>query len=378
MAPLDNVLAQMKQDQNVLNGWDIVLNMLLDPVDSLFELIYADQAPATWQTVDVTYCQVVPRPGRGGKLVAYTDLQMTLSRPSLHFPPQAPGFAQLTFAADGRLRQAGAPAPDGFDPARDCRADHPGLEWEERPLSSATFVARVPLTVLTGRSDGDASGFRVVLDFPEGSFQFPSLAGGPEPTQLNVQLRGYFAEHSVRYVLNQVATRVHNQLPALTPKSFRLNTLQTNSGKSILQFFITTIGAQPANLTVAVSEPVPDGSQCSVIIRKGIADQLGADSFRDVSLFALRNIAFPGDVVQLDDEYHPYDMLVTGHLDLAPRLAVRDGNHQSVQRSGYDIPGGTAWFDPLSVTVTDVLGKSAAGKPVVFSPGTRRPPWRSN
>jgi hypothetical protein len=366
-ATLQNLLAQMQQDQDVLNGWDVVFNMQLDPVDQLFALLYADQAPGPWQAIDVAYCQVVPDPGGQGQLVAYTDLQATLSGPSLTFPPNNPSFAQITFAADGRLRQASAPAPADFDPASDCTPADPSLNWATTPLAAATFVASVPLTVLDGRTVQDANGFRVVLDFPSGSFQLPTVANAPEPTRLTTELRNYFAANAVQYVLNQVDTQVVNQLPALTPKAFKLNTLQTNAGNSLLQFFVATIGTEPANLTVNVNEPVPDGSQCSLMIRKGIADQLGGDSFRDLSLFALENLAFPGDIVALDAQYDPYDMLVIGHFDLAPTVAVSGGDHQQVQRAGDEPPGGIAQFAPLSVTVTDALGHPSAGTAVVFA-----------
>jgi hypothetical protein len=369
-ATLQSLIDQMGRDHNAMNGWDVVLNMLIDPVDQLFTLMYDDRTPGSWQTIEVAYCQVLPNPVGGGDIVAYTALDATLAQPELTFVAGDENVARISFAAAGSLRQAAAPAPAGFDPAKDCDPSDPSLKWSTRQLSSQAFVATVPLTVV----QGSANAIQTVLAFPSGSFQWPGLADPPEPTRLTSELRGYFAAHGVTYVVNEVQTDVAGQVAALQPTSFRINTLRTNAGKSILQLFITTIGTPPSNLTVDVNEPIPDGTQCNVMVRKAIVDQLGTSLSGQLSTFAREAVVFPTDrALTLTEQYQPYDLLVLGSFDLGDRLTIVSGDGQQVARSGDDPLGGTARFGPLKVQATDVLGKVHAGATVVFSRGAYPP-----
>lgn len=372
-ATLANLLEQMQRDPNTMNGWDIVLNLLVDPVDQLFRLVYDDQTPDPWQAVNVSYCQLLPNPLGAGQIVAYTSLQASLSKPALTFS-STQNVVEIAFTADGVLKQAGAIAPQSFDPAADCHPADPSLQWSTRQLTAEPFQAAVPLTHVTGTTPGSGTTFKTVLSFPAGTFRFPALANAPELSQLNVQLRNYFATTGVTYVVNEVQSGISGQIPALTPTSLRFNTLLTNSGKSILQFFITTTGSEQSNLTVNVNEPIPDGMQCNLMIRQEIAATLGPGLFQQASLFALNALVFPGQrTLNLLQQYSPHDTLLTGLIDLAANLAIVSGDGQQVVRSGDQPPGGIAAFAPLQVRASDVLGQPDPGVTVTFSPGTHPP-----
>lgn len=369
-ATLQSLLDQMGRDHNSMNGWDVVLNMLIDPVDQLFRLMYDDQTPGSWQTIQVAYCQLVPNPLGSGDIVAYTALEAALAEPELTFVAGDENVVEIAFTAEGTLKQAGATAPASFDPATDCNPSDPSLQWSTRPLSSQAFVATVPLAVV----QGSAGALQTVLAFPAGSFQFPALTNPPEASRLTAELRTYFASHDVTYVLNEVQTDVAGQFPALTPTSFRINTLSTNSGKSIMQLFITTIGTPRSNLTVDVNEPIPDGTQCNVMVSNAIVDALGTSVSGQLSIFAREAVVFPTDrVLTLTEQYQPYDLLVLGAFELGDTLTVVSGDGQQVVRSGDNPEGGTATFGPLQVKAIDVLGKPHAGATVVFSAGTHPP-----
>lgn len=265
-ATVADLITQMNRDPTVMNGWDIVLNVLLDPVDDLFALMFREHAPGTWQTVDVSYCELVPNPLGAGEIIAYTAVQATLSQPALSFVADNQNILTVTFSADGTLRQAGTPAPAGFNPATDCRPDDPALDWAARPLAAEPFTATVPLVAIQGSAQSGST-FQAVLNFPAGSFLFPALDQGPNPSTLSTQLRAYLARTNVSYVLSEIQSDAGSP-SSLTPTSFRINTLRTNAGKNILQFFIATVGTPQATLTVNANEPVPDGSQFTLMIRR--------------------------------------------------------------------------------------------------------------
>jgi hypothetical protein len=214
----------------------------------------------------------------------------------------------------------------------------------------------------------------VYLDFSAGSFNGSFFHLVRNADRLCQELRTYFATHGIRYVINQVQTRGVNQLPMLTPSSFRMNVLKTNAGVTLLQLYIATTGSEQPDLSVHVNEPLPDGYDFSLMISRSIVARLGGATGLQVSTAALRNLIFPGgdDVARPSANYTPGDMVVLGTMKLSS-IAIVSGNRQATFRQGSQPAGGTARFAPLKVRVTDALGGPRAGATVTFSAGAHPP-----
>jgi hypothetical protein len=325
---LSDLLTQMQRGE-VMNGWDLVLSVPLEPVNRRLALAYDRQTPDGWQVVGASYCQVVPDPSGDGDLALYTVLQARLTNPRLTFVAGR-NVVDIAFAADGLLRQAAARVAAGFDPAA-AEASDPSLRWSLRPLTSETFVASVPLAVVHATTTSDRA-LSAVVDFPSGSFRFPNLPDAPRESRLSSELRAYFAGNDVRYELFRAPA---GQPAALTPRTFRIATVQTNGGESVLQLFFATTSAAPTTIAVNVNEPVPDAGHYSLMISRGLfMEQLAASpsSWMIMRLLERHQLTlwlmaalmaplltfFEGLVgAEPTDMFVPYDVLVIGPASLA-------------------------------------------------------------
>ena len=361
----------MKQNGPVLNGWDVVFNMLEEPVNKIFQMQFIAAANSAWKDIALEYGQVFPNPGGDGQVAVYTAINMTLMHPSLQIVGKNQNIAKVHFDVTGTLETTTGLVDDRFDPAQHPKPDSAGRTWTSRktPFERVTFEATVPLTLIQG---GVAGNQDVVLDFPSGSFTSPVFMQAKDPNRLVSELKTYFATRGVRYIINEVRNNTPRQSPQLTPRVFKLNTVTTNSGKNVLQLYVATDSPEPRILTINVNEPVPDGYGFSLMISQRIVKQLGSGITQGASLFALENLIFPGDrLLQLGPEYSPADLLALGHFQLAPQFVIAAGDGQSVVRQGNQVPGGMARFGALQVIVKNAMNTRLAGEPVLFSVGTR-------
>ncbi|GFN31700.1 hypothetical protein [Paenibacillus xylaniclasticus] len=366
-ATVDNLIEQMRQQGSVLNGWDIVFNMTESAVNEIFGMVYRKLPSGPWKELQLRYCETFPDPSSDGILACYTRVEIVLSSPQLSIVPNAKQLMRIDFKASGLVHTASTSVDASFDPSRDADFASPALKWHTVENSNTSFSAIVPLSVVEGSVIGTSAAYASVLDFPAGSFESPLFADMDHADTLQVQLRLYFATNKVRYMIQGISSSVVNQLPDLTPRSFRIASLATNSGRRLLQLFIATTGPLRDNLTIQVNEPVPDGSDLSIMLDKRISDELGGADISLVNLFTAENLIFPASgLIQLGANYTPYDRVILGRFLLAPHVTIKSGDQQHVTRQGLDIPGGTARFAPLAVTVTDAFGSPLAGIPVRF------------
>jgi len=272
----------MQQNQAVMNGWDVVFNLLVEPVNEYLAHEFEHSVPEVWKNLDVTYCVVTPNPLGSGNIVTYHELSAQLAAPAVQFGGANDAVVAITFAASGEFKTASVAAPAGFTTS-DCNPDQPGLEWKTQSLANTTMTGVVPLSVLTGTVLTDLS---TVIDLPAGTFSFPDIPPDhADPDSLSSQISAFFASHAAQLVIGTLAGlntdcpvgwRTTDGCPqfkpgdAMMPQSFRLNTLTTDSGKNILQLFVTTVGTAPQNLTLDVNEPIPDGYGASIMTARSL------------------------------------------------------------------------------------------------------------
>ncbi|OJT18193.1 hypothetical protein BO221_42720 [Archangium sp. Cb G35] len=278
---IDNLIAQMQQNQEVLNGWDLVINLVAKPIAHIMNLPAVDFW--AWRMhVAISYCQALPNPDGEGQLALYTVVDIVLQEPEFHFPPAHPGMANIEFEATGQLRLGSQVVAEGFVPARDANADAAAIRWKTTELGSSRFAALVPMSIVEGQMVGLADGIAVVMDFPSGSFNSPAFAEVQDNDRLQRELRTYFASHNASYQVAKLPGKLFKSLPSLFT-SFKLNTLETNSGKRVLQLFLSAQPDPPSlSMTLHVNEPVPDSTDFSLIMSRQtavtLADMLSTGS----------------------------------------------------------------------------------------------------
>lgn len=277
-ATLADLLNQMYQNQEVLQGWDAVLNLLESSVNQFFLYQWNHQTGGAGQlSVSAVWCEGVnPAPVGGGYFTNVTEFRVTLGQPLFQFLSGASDVTVTQAILGGELRTGTKIVPADFDPS------HCGCVWDD---PSVTWAA--PVTIDTGLSPGlsgtvalsqvqglvNSSSQSLVLDFAAGAFTLNhlSVVGVNNASVVN-QIKAWYATNAIRYILASIDLRSISGSPALTPTAFRFNVVTTNAGNTLVQLFITTNGSAPAASTINVNEPVPtaDGLTCSLMVSSRI------------------------------------------------------------------------------------------------------------
>ncbi|OJT18195.1 hypothetical protein BO221_42730 [Archangium sp. Cb G35] len=277
-ATRERLLEQMYQNQAVLKGWDVVLNMLEDRVnDFIKEQFKKKVGPQEEEVITVGFCQTFLNPEGEGQIAAYTRFNITLGPPLVQFQQNNSAYVAMTQKIlKGSLDKGALKVGNDWDPAKNCNLSDPGIKWRHTDLpldGNPSLNFSVPITVVNGlvqSRDGSTNTHSVVLDFAKGTVIAQNIKVDTDNAELNNRLSAYFQTTERKYIINTVVFDDKTTLPSLRPSSFRLNVLGTNSKKQILQLFITTSGKQQNNLTIDVNEPIPDGYENSLMINTKI------------------------------------------------------------------------------------------------------------
>ena len=274
----DNLLDQMFQNQAVLKGWDVVLNLMEDPVNKLLAAQHQEKFQDNPMKIDVQFCQG-PIDTGNGLIGVFTKFSATLDAPVLHFEQNNHDYVTITQGITaGSITTGSKPVDENYDPLKDCKTDDPAVKWvtpknvdvTQKPcLSGSVPLSRVSGIVQTKKGQTPIT-HSVVLDFAQGAYTALYTDVHTNLAELNRQIQNYFATHEIQYIVNTVDFSDITTLKSLQPTGFKLNVLTTNSQKNILQLFITTDGTQQNNLTINVNEPIPDGFDNSLMINTKI------------------------------------------------------------------------------------------------------------
>ncbi|MCC5611302.1 MACPF domain-containing protein [Nostoc sp. CHAB 5834] len=347
-APLDSTLEQMYKSQGVLQGWDCVLNMLEEPVNKFlaqqYEKKYSEAKP---MTVSVGFCQ--PIAAGSNTILAYTKFSVELGPPLLQFLANNPGNVLVTQnIQSGYLQTGSVTCPGkGVKCPVPLNLDDPAIEWGDKEnievSNKPTVKGSVALSLIQGLvtpklpngSDGGNKddAHSVILDFAKGSFVVAKLNIDTDQAQLNLQLSNWFANNEIKYLINTIVYNTATTLESLRPSSFKLNTLQTNSQKNILQVFITTTGKQPTALTINVNEPIPDGYDNSLMINSAIM-------FRDifVSSFNKGSSKLQVESIKPKDDFTAWQAkVVSGTVSGTPKFNNTNSRETRISANSNDV-----------------------------------------
>jgi hypothetical protein len=279
-ATLGNLLQQMYQNKEVLQGWDAVLNLLASSVNAFFMAQWNQQTGSAGKlSIAVVWCEgVLPAPGHQGWFTNVTQFKADLGAPLFQFTS---GRNEVTVRQDilgGSTRLGTMSVPQNFDPSKaQLSPDDPRVDWaaaqpvdmSKHPYLSGT-VGLQQVQGIVGNAHS------LLLNFAQGGFTLNALnVVGVDNTVLVNQLKNWFATHQIRYVLASVDFQNLAGSPGLTPTSFRFNALTTNASNTIVQLMITTNGNPPPSNVINVNEPIPtaDGLTCTLMISSRVLYQ---------------------------------------------------------------------------------------------------------
>lgn len=273
---LANLLQQMNQNLEVLQGWDAVLNLLESSVNTFFQQQWSTHTQGTGQlTITAVWCEGV-QPFQNIFFTNVHEFQVILAAPLFQFQNGSNSVVVSHQIVSGTLRNGTKEVPQNFNPGTcGCVWNDPSVTWTAPftidTSSQPTLTGTVALQQVEGLvSPGTQS---LILDFAEGAFTLDRLTvTGVTLDDLVDQIKDYFANNEIRYQLATLSLQNLTGLRSLTPSTFRFNVLTTNSGNTLVQLLITTDGQQPSSNVINVNEPVPtaDGLTCSLMISSRI------------------------------------------------------------------------------------------------------------
>jgi len=275
-ATLNNLLQQMNDNQEVLQGWDVVMNLLESSVNTFFEKQWSTHTQGSGSlTVSAVWCEGV-QPFQNIFFTNVHELKVVLGAPLFQFENGEATITVTQQIESGTLRSGTKKVPQNFNPSTcNCTWDDPSVTWtapvtldtgQHPSLSGTVSVEQVEGLVAPGTQS-------LVLDFAKGAFVLNQLTvTGVTANDLVDQIKDFFAGNEIRFELASLDLQNLTGLPSLTPTSFRFNVLTTNSGNTIVQLLITTNGQPPQSSVINVNEPVPtaDGLTCSLMINSRI------------------------------------------------------------------------------------------------------------
>lgn len=277
-ATLANLLAQMAQDQEVLNGWDAVVNLLESSVNSFFQQQWNQRTGNSGQlSISAVWCDGV-QTLHGITFTNVYQFDVVLGPPLFQFQGGNNAVTVTQKIISGDLKTGTKTVNSGFNPQNcGCKPNDPGVEWGQtqsiNTASNPTLSGTVALQQVQGLVANSSS---VILDFASGAFVLNNMTvSGVANTTIVDQLKDWFATNEIKYILASLNQQDFSSQPALTPTSFQFHVATTNAGNTIVQLLITTNGNQPSSSTINVDEPIPtaDGLTCSVMISSRIVFQ---------------------------------------------------------------------------------------------------------
>lgn len=273
------MLAAM-QGKSCLMGWDAVFSYTEDKINAFLLAQYnaLKKADKGHLVIPLHTDTTPPDPKTG--IATYTTWQMTLSAPRVEFASGNNQYATVYMEMLDATYEYGFVMPNGEKIKQTF--------FPPPPLPSDAYIkGQVTLSNVQGSVTNQHS---VVLNLPAGSWNISMTDVDTGNPQFNAFLTTQLATVSTAYELGTLDLTANPTLPALTPTAFEFNVIETNSGRNLLQLFIVTDGVAPSQLSLSVPEPVPAGSDCSLLISSRILFQrilpqsfIGAKSFLAIS-----------------------------------------------------------------------------------------------
>lgn len=275
-ATLSNILAQMNQDGEVLQGWDAVMNLLESSVNSFFQEQWKEHTSGSDEMkISEIWCDGIHKVA-GKTFTEVTQVEIQLGSPLFQFKGGSNSVTVTQKILGGEVKQGTMVVESGFDPSScGCKIDDDKVQWQTPvqkidPSTGPTLNGAVALTQVKGKVTGSHS---LALDFAQGAFTLGHLTiHGVKNSTIVDQIKNWFATQEIVYVVASVNFTDVSGQPGLTPTSFQFAVYDSDAGNTIVQILITTDGSAPGTTQINVDEPVPtaDGLTCSLMVSSRI------------------------------------------------------------------------------------------------------------
>ncbi len=275
-ATLANLLNQMYQNQEVLQGWDAVMNLLESSVNQFLQSQWSHQTGGAGKMqLSAIWAEGV-NPFHGVYITNVTEFQIDLGAPLFQFTSGSANITVTQNILGGFLRIGTMEVPSNFNPSTwKGTFNDPSVEWEAPVTIDLSAHPSFSGTVALQQVQGlvNPTSHSLILDFAKGAFTLNNITvAGVNNSDVVNQIKNWFATNQIRYVLASLDFTSFTGKPALTPTAFQFNVVTTNAGNTIVQLLITTNGTTPPSTAINVSEPIPtaDGLTCSLMVSSRI------------------------------------------------------------------------------------------------------------
>ncbi|MBN1403541.1 MAG: hypothetical protein JW942_03615 [Opitutales bacterium] len=264
----------MYQNQEVLQGWDAVMNLLESSVNAFFLDQWNRYTGASGQMpIYSIWCEGV-LPFQDIWFTNVYQFDIILGPPLFQFTSGQNTVTVRQNIISGVFKVGTMEVPQDFNPSNPGPIDPQKVTWTSTTTIDSSANAYISGTVeLTQVTNIVAGANTLILDFAKGAFTLNNLTvEGVKDASIVDQLKNWFATNEIRYVIASINFRNITGQPALTPTSFVFNVITTNAGNTIVQLLITTNGSAPSSRTINVNEPIPtaDNLTCSLMVSSRI------------------------------------------------------------------------------------------------------------
>ncbi|UED87051.1 hypothetical protein [Streptomyces profundus] len=265
--------------QSALNGWDAVLCMDRVQVNKILEKLYATDHPGG--EMDFEFA------GWSGYMHEHDDelygeaikVVMKLEKPEVTFDNGQKASAIFTQnVRSGSVTTGSKKVSEEWDWKQDPFNEN-DVTWSKKPkpidpLKKPRIKGTVPFEVLTGKVNTQGGTKAVALVVKKGEFRAENL----ELDNLegaNLAIKNAYYQNDVEYHINTIDLTKISTYDSLKPTAFKVTAKETSEKKDVLFVFIATEGRADLDPTLAITEPLPEGSDAALLINSEIL-------FRDI------------------------------------------------------------------------------------------------
>ncbi|MCH5248405.1 MAG: hypothetical protein J1E98_00660 [Lachnospiraceae bacterium] len=263
LSTIDELVKEMKEG-NALNDWDVVFNLSLEKINEVLE----KQHKAL--TKDTLYCAHIKFNTDyvvSSRTIGMKKIEFDYTYPKISFLANDPTRVQMVIPISSGTVQTGE---------KNSITNEEFWDDPEPVGDDAYILADLPISRVEGAVKASNPEHKnilsIVLNLAEGTFDPKNMRveGGADKAAFNRGLEEYFTTKPVIFVINSLNMENMSVLDDLKPNEFVFKTLITKNDTEILQIFIMTKNRKKLNYSLAhlnsVSEPIPDGSKCSLFI----------------------------------------------------------------------------------------------------------------
>jgi len=257
----DDLIKTLYNANDATNGWDVVFNMELESIKNSLKDQYKDIKNNEEYKTKIPQIETTKK---GLTTDIITRISIEYGYPLLTFEENNSDTVKLEMNIDkGTLTICEKNKKTGEE-----------ICGDPTPISGKKLTAYVKLEKVSGTTSEGNKILNLKLNMDKGAFSIGSIEiSDEEKVELNEAIKAYFVNNKVEYLINRLDLTHVPTLDAMKPNGFKFRVLKTEANVDILQLFIQTGNRTklPNDMHLNnVPEPLPEGSETSLLIRSGL------------------------------------------------------------------------------------------------------------